>query len=49
MKILCGTDIIEINRVEEAIESLGDKFLNRVFTKREIEYCESRKNADDRA
>lgn len=43
MKILCGTDIIEINRIEEAIESLGDKFLNRVFTKREIEYCESKK------
>lgn len=43
MKILCGTDIIEINRVEEAIESLGDKFLNRVFTKQEIEYCESKK------
>lgn len=43
MKILCGTDIIEINRVEEAIESLGDKFLNGVFTKQEIEYCESKK------
>ena len=44
MKILTGTDIIEIYRVKESIEQLGDKFLNRVFTDKEIEYCESRKN-----
>ena len=30
--------------VKESIEQLGDKFLNRVFTDKEIEYCESRKN-----
>jgi len=44
MKIGCGVDIIEIDRVKESIEQLGDKFLNRVFTDKEIEYCESRKN-----
>lgn len=44
MKISCGVDIIEIDRVKESIEKLGDKFLNRVFTDKEIEYCESRKN-----
>ena len=44
MKILCGTDIIEINRVKEAIESLQDKFLNKIYTAKEIEYCESKKN-----
>ena len=44
MKISCGVDIIEIDRVKESIEQLGDKFLNRVFTDKEIEYCESRKN-----
>lgn len=43
MKVLCGTDIIEIERVKECIDNLQDKFLNRVFTKGEIEYCESRK------
>ena len=43
MKISCGVDIIEIDRVKESIEQLGDKFLNRVFTDKEIEYCESRK------
>ena len=44
MKISCCVDIIEIDRVKESIEQLGDKFLNRVFTDKEIEYCESRKN-----
>lgn len=44
MKISCGTDIIEIGRIKESIEKLGDSFLNRVFTKKEIEYCESKKN-----
>lgn len=43
MEIKCGTDIIEINRIKEDIEKLGDKFLDRVYTKKEIEYCESKK------
>lgn len=43
MKITCGTDIIEIDRVKESIEELGEKFIERVFTDKEIEYCESRK------
>ena len=44
MKIKCGVDIIEISRVKESIESLGERFINRVFTEKEIEYCESKKN-----
>ena len=44
MKITCGTDIIEIERVKYSIEKLGEKFLNKVFTEKEIEYCESKKN-----
>ena len=44
MEIKCGTDIIEIDRIKDSIEELGDKFLDRIFTKKEIEYCES-KNA----
>ena len=43
MKVKCGTDIIEIDRIKESIESLGEKFLQKVFTLREIEYCESKK------
>ena len=45
MKVFCGTDIIEINRIKESIEKNGELFLNRVFTPAEIEYCESKKNA----
>ena len=45
MKVLCGTDIIEIERIKESIEKNGEIFLNRVFTSSEIEYCESKKNA----
>lgn len=44
MKITCGTDIIEIDRIKRAIDNLGSKFLKRIFTEREIEYCESHKN-----
>ncbi len=40
MHIKCGIDIIEISRITEAINENGEKFLERVFTKNEIEYCE---------
>lgn len=43
MKVNCGTDIIEISRIKESIESAGEIFLNRVYTEKEIEYCESKK------
>jgi len=45
MKITCGTDIIEIERIKEAIERNGDTFLNEIYTKSEIEYCKSKKKA----
>jgi holo-[acyl-carrier protein] synthase len=35
-----GVDIVEISRLERAIGEYGDRFVNRVFTEREIEYCE---------
>lgn len=43
MKVKCGTDIIEISRIKESIEDLGEHFLKRVFTDKEIEFCESKK------
>ncbi len=43
MDIRCGTDIIEVQRIKNAIEKLENKFLNEVYTKKEIEYCESKK------
>jgi len=36
----CGTDIIEIYRIKDTIERSGETFLNKVYTKKEIEYCE---------
>ena len=44
MKIKCGTDIIEVSRIKESIEKLGDKFLNKIYTKKEIEYCLRKNN-----
>ncbi len=35
-----GTDIIEVNRIKEAMQD--EKFRERVFTPKEIEYCESK-------
>lgn len=34
-----GTDIIEIGRIDKAISRYGPKFLNRLFTLKEQEYC----------
>ena len=42
MKIKCGTDIIEISRIKHSIDTLGDNFINKIYTKSEIEYCESK-------
>lgn len=44
MEIKTGTDIIEIYRIQESIESTDGKFCDRVYTKKEIQYCESKKN-----
>ena len=42
MQVLCGTDIIEISRIKEAIEKEKINFIERVYTKKEIEYCEGK-------
>ena len=36
MKLCSGVDLIEIERVQEAIERHGDRFLNRIFTPFEL-------------
>ncbi|OGC24275.1 holo-[acyl-carrier-protein] synthase [candidate division WOR-1 bacterium RIFOXYC2_FULL_37_10] len=38
-----GVDIIEIERIQKAINQYGDNFLNKVFTEKEIAYCTRRK------
>ena len=40
-----GTDLIEIARIAESIRRYGERFLRRIFTPREIEYCQRKKNA----
>ena len=43
-----GIDITEVDRIAEAIQRFGSRFLNRVFTENEIRYCESKKNSVER-
>jgi holo-[acyl-carrier protein] synthase len=40
-----GTDIIEVKRIQEAIDKYGERFVRRIFTDVEIEYCSARKAA----
>ena len=44
MNVTCGTDIIEVERIKYALEKLGETFLNKIYTKNEIEYCMSKNN-----
>ena len=44
MIIGIGIDIIEVARIEKAIERWGDNFLKHVFTDREIEYAQGNKH-----
>ena len=45
MVIGVGTDLIEIARISHSIDRFGDRFLRRVFTPREIAYCQRKKYA----
>jgi holo-[acyl-carrier protein] synthase len=40
-----GTDIVECLRIGRLIEQHGELFLGKVFTAREIRYCQERKRA----
>ena len=42
-----GTDIIECLRIARMIEQHGELFLTRVYTEREIRYCQRRKHATE--
>jgi phosphopantethiene--protein transferase domain len=39
MSFSIGVDIIEIDRIKQSIDRYGQKFLDKIFTKREQEYC----------
>lgn len=44
MVIGIGIDIIEIDRIKNSIENFGEQFLNRIYTKTELDYCLSKNN-----
>lgn len=39
-----GIDVVHISRIDSILKRWGDRFLERVFTKEEIEYCLLRKD-----
>ena len=43
-----GIDIAEVPRIRQSIERFGDRFLLRVFTVGEIQYCDSKANRAER-
>jgi len=42
MQVKTGIDIIEIPRIQAALDRHGDRFLQRVFTSAEVEECRGR-------
>ena len=37
-----GVDIIEIGRIAQAVDRWGERFLSRIYTKGELDYCRGR-------
>ena len=45
MKIFgIGTDIVNIKRIEQSLKKNKSTFKNRIFSEKEISYCENKKN-----
>ena len=42
-----GTDIVECLRIRRMIERHGEQFLTRVFTERELRYCQRSKHSTE--
>jgi holo-[acyl-carrier protein] synthase len=38
-----GLDATDIDRIADTIERFGERFLNRIFTEREVAYCTARR------
>jgi holo-[acyl-carrier protein] synthase len=39
-----GIDVVEITRLQQAVDTWGDVFLNKIFTTNEIRYARSKKD-----
>lgn len=40
-----GTDLIEIERVQQSLDRFGKRFMEKVFTAGEIDYCQRKKHS----
>jgi holo-[acyl-carrier protein] synthase len=40
-----GTDLIEIERIQQSLDRFGERFMHKVFTAGEIAYCQKKKHA----
>lgn len=46
MKIFgIGTDIVNIKRMDKSLKKFGKNFKNKIFSKKEIIYCENKENS----
>ncbi len=45
MKLKTGIDLIEISRIQAALDRYGERFLKRIFTPAEIVECQGRAEA----
>ena len=48
MIIGIGTDLAEVPRIQASVERFGARFLNRIFTFKEQQYCSSKANRYER-
>lgn len=40
-----GTDLIEIERIQQSLDRFGERFTRKIFTEGEIAYCERKKHS----
>ena len=43
-EIFIGTDLVEVSRIRSTIDNTGQRFLDRIYTNSEQEYCKSKAN-----
>lgn len=43
-----GVDLAEVDRIKQSIERFGGRFINRIYTEREIAYVERKANKFER-
>lgn len=41
-----GIDVVEVSRIKSSLDEFGEKFLTRIFTECEREYCQKQKRPE---